>query len=81
MQVFNNLEEIQARKQQIHSQRMQHGQKCQSLWNSLLHPQKQSLYETRSQKILSYAHNAAGAFDGLMLGWKLYRKLSNRKKR
>ena len=48
--------------------------KIASLWNSLFHKEESTMPKTPVQKIINLANLGTGILDGVILGWKLYRK-------
>lgn len=47
-------------------------QKIKKLWSSLFHPDKSAT--TPSRRFNGLMNAGAGVLDGVILGWKLYRK-------
>ena len=54
-------------------------QQIKTLWGSLFAKPESNFALTPSKRIGSLVSNGAAIFDGILLGWKLYRKF--RKKR
>lgn len=50
----------------------------QTIWNSLVHTPKDNT--TPTQRFTNMFTTGANVVDGLMLGWKLYRKFGGHKK-
>ncbi|MDO4159672.1 MAG: hypothetical protein Q4D41_04375 [Prevotellaceae bacterium] len=74
--VFNSLEEIQQRKEQILTGIRNDNNEINKRWKSLFFN-----HDIRKKKGLSMAtviNTGAGLFDGFMLAWKLYNKFFRR---
>lgn len=72
--LYQTLDDIQAEKQRL---REAIDGKCEAIrtsWDTLFHSDGKPAMRTPTQRLLGYANTAAGMFDGLMLGWKLYRR-------
>ena len=68
-QNIQSLEDIAAYKDKLRKQ-IEHEEECiAGKWNELFHKE-----EPAAQKLLRMVSLGSGMFDGMMLGWKLYRK-------
>lgn len=74
--MYNSFEEIQAEKDKLCADIDKKKAEIGKIWNNVFHREETPLYETPTQRILRYANTGAGMFDGALLGWKLYKKLS-----
>lgn len=73
MQVYNSLEAIKTRKTELHNEINASEKNLSALWNATFHAKKIDSTST-TQKLLAYASTASGIIDGVLFGWKLYRK-------
>ena len=71
---YTTIEDIMAERNRLHEAMIQKGDEIASLWDDLVHP-KQDDSSSPTQKLLQYANAGAGVVDGVLLGWKLYRRL------
>lgn len=74
--MYKDINEIEARKEELRKALLAKENEIATLWDTVFNPPSDTGIETPSQRILHYAHNAAGVFDGAMLGWKLYKRLN-----
>lgn len=76
-QDYRTLDEIRLRKAHLLADIAKDNAKIKDLWNGLFHkPVKKSASSKRFSGLMSTGINIA---DGLLLGWKLYRKFSGKK--
>ena len=57
--------------------------KITQLWNGTFHPtddEKSSLFESPTQKALNIVSSSANILDGVIFGWKMYRKFKKKRK-
>lgn len=71
---FNSLSEIQAYKGDILKELHKDEEKIATLWNGLFHSDEDKYPGTPAQKFSRMISIGGGVFDGLLLGWKLYRR-------
>ena len=72
---YTSLHEIRQRKEQLRKQMNADEEKMKNMWRSLFAQQQQDLSSSSpSKRIFSIMQMGAGAVDGVILGWKLYRK-------
>lgn len=72
---YNSIEEILSRKALLLKDIQKDSEKMDQQWHSLFHkPQGLTKNATPSQRISSLISAGAGAIDGAVLVWKLYRK-------
>lgn len=69
------INELEARKEQLRKEIAGKEAQISQLWDTLFYAEEDNALKTPTQRMLSYANTAAGLFDGAMLGWKLYRRL------
>lgn len=72
-QNIKSLEDIAAYKDRLRKQ-IEHEEECiAGKWNDLFHKDEPAP-QGKAQKLLRMVSLGTGMFDGMMLGWKLYRK-------
>lgn len=72
-QNIKSLEDIAAYKDKLRKQ-IEHEEECiAGKWNELFHKEEPAP-QGKAQKLLRMVSLGTGMFDGMMLGWKLYRK-------
>lgn len=72
-QNMKSLEDIAAYKDKLRKQ-IEHEEECiAGKWNELFH-KEEPVPQGKAQKLLRMVSLGTGMFDGMMLGWKLYRK-------
>lgn len=74
--MYRDIIEIEAKKEELRKNIALKEEEISKCWDTLFNPPQESKLETPTQRMMHYAHTAAGIFDGAMLGWKLYRKLN-----
>lgn len=77
---YRSLEEIRDRKDHLLSEIRRDDQQIKALWGNLFPKQQPMAALTPSRRISSLMATGAGVFDGILLGWKLYRKFKRKKK-
>ena len=75
---FNSLADIRAYKEELRQKIEQDENEIGRLWGTLFHPEEPET-RTRAQKWMHLFNVGTSMFDGVMLGWKLYRKLGGGK--
>lgn len=76
--VYHSLDEIRLRKAQLLTEITKDNHKMQGMWNNLFHQPKNQV--TPTSRFSGFMKTGAGVLDGLILGWKLYRKFGGSKK-
>lgn len=72
---FNSLHDIRKRKEALLADIKEDDHKIKELWKSLFKkPDALSRNASPSKRIASVITNSMGLIDGIILGWKLYRK-------
>ena len=74
---YHTLDEIRLRKAQLTTDIVKDSNRLATLWNDLFHKPKEKA--TPTQRLSGLISTGAGVLDGLILGWKLYRKLGGGK--
>lgn len=74
---FNSLDAIAERKKEIERELEANEAEIRKIWNELFHKEEKKPL-TPTQRILSFANTGAGVLDGLILGWKLYKKFKKK---
>jgi hypothetical protein len=78
---YKSLAEIRLRKELLRNDILRDDQKIHNLWNDLFHAPSAALgsKSTTTRRFSGLINTGAGILDGVILGWKLYRKFKNRK--
>lgn len=71
---FSSLREIRAYKENISKELQKDEENIAKLWNELFHNTDQNLPAKPVQHLSKVINISSGIIDGLLLGWKLYRK-------
>lgn len=71
---YRTLEEIRLRKSQLLVDITKDSNKVEKLWNNLFHKPAQKGKKSPGKRMSSIVSTGASVVDGLILGWKLYRK-------
>ncbi len=79
-QHYTSLTEIEARKQELRSQIQAEGSNIQQLTSNLFR-RGNDIGHSPSKRIASIISTGSGLFDGLLLGWKLYRRFGPRRRK
>lgn len=83
---FRSLNDIREYKEELRQKIHDDEERIAKGWNDLFHKEEQAP-KNKAQRIAQMLSLGTGVFDGVMLGWKLYRKyqegafLIGRKKR
>lgn len=73
---FNSLDEIEAYRNQLKLDLHKDEERIASLWKGLFGKEEPRRPKTPMQRVLSMVNVGSGVLDGVILGWKLYRKFS-----
>lgn len=76
---FRSLDEIRDRKDVLLADIRKDDQQIKALWGQLFAKREPISALTPSKRISSLMATGAGVFDGILLGWKLYRKFKRKK--
>ena len=72
---YKSLNDIKLRRDKLRDDILKEDQKIRSLWGDLFHsPGNRTKNTSPSQRISGIINTGASVFDGVILGWKLYRK-------
>jgi len=74
IQDIKSMAELQQQKMLLKEKINAEKKTMQDNWNTVFHPKKSGLVTRPSSKISSFMSIGGGVLDGLLLGWKLYRK-------
>ncbi len=75
---FCSLKDIRLRKAELKSEILKDSSKIQAIWNNLVHNPKDAI--TPTQRFGNMFSTGTNIVDGLILGWKLYRRFGGKKK-
>ena len=70
-ETYGSLEAIRNRKRELRKQLQTSDSEIRVMWKELFHRPEPT---TKSMRMSSLMSTGAGILDGLILGWKLYRK-------
>ena len=70
-QAYRSLVAIQDRKEQLRREIQKDDREIKTLWRTLF---KKEESPTKGLRVAGLMNTGAGVLDGLILGWKLYRK-------
>ena len=73
---FNSLDEIEAYRDQLKLDLHKDEERFASLWKGLFCKEEPRRPKTPMQRVLGMVNVGSGVLDGVILGWKLYRKFS-----
>ena len=76
---YKSLEEIRDRKYALKAQIRKDDQQIKELWGDLFHKPDMLVASTPSKRLTGLMSTGAGVLDGLILGWKLYKKFKGNK--
>lgn len=77
---FSSLEEIEAYKQEVHQEVRNDEQQIAQLWKELFYKEESRMPKTPVQRVMGMVNMGSGVIDGLILGWKLYRKFKGKRR-
>ncbi len=79
--IFHSLHDVRMRKEMLLTDIQKDEREIKELWNRLFRkPNALSQKALPSQRFKSIFSNSVGLIDGVILGWKLYRKFKGHKK-
>lgn len=76
---YRSLDEIRDQKDRLLDEIRRDDQQIKTLWGSLFAKPEPNFALTPSKRIGSLVSNGAAIFDGILLGWKLYRKFRRKR--
>ena len=71
---YNSLDEIRLRKEKLQGQIAVQETAIRLSWTQLFHPEKKNTVMTPTKRFTSLLSTSAGVLDGIILGWKIYRR-------
>ena len=71
---FTSLEEIELYKEEVRKSIQDDEKNISKLWSNLFHKEERHLPKTPVQRLSGMVNIGSGVIDGVILGWKLYRK-------
>lgn len=71
---FCTLEEIERYKDEVRQSIHDDEKRIGKLWSDLFHKEDRHPPKTPVQRMINMVNIGSGVIDGLILGWKLYRK-------
>lgn len=71
---FCTLEEIERYKDEVRQSIHDDEKRIGTLWSDLFHNEDRHTPKTPVQRMINMVNIGSGVIDGLILGWKLYRK-------
>jgi hypothetical protein len=74
IQTYSSLGDIRLRKSKIKKEITDNEKEIAMLWKSLFRSDSDKAFQTPSKKITNFLKTGAGLLDGIILGWKLYRR-------
>jgi len=76
--VYTTLSEIRLRKKMLLKDIKADDKHIKTLWGTLFHKKKSTAVRTPVERMTGLLNNGSGIIDGLLLGWKLYRKFKRK---
>lgn len=73
--MYNDINDIIQKKEELRKAITQKEKEINILWDDVFHPKEENTFSTPSQRLLRYANTGLCLMDGMLLGWKLYRRL------
>ncbi len=71
---YNTLADVQREKMQLNAEIMASRKSIGIIWNNLFHGNKQKTPASPAQRFTQLITTGSGVIDGILLGWKLYRR-------
>ena len=80
--MIDSLKTLQDRRASVKQEIAAKEDGLRKLWNGVFHKQPESLTQSLSptRRALSLLSSSTAVIDGMLLGWKLYRRLGRRRK-
>ncbi len=72
--IYNTIADIQQEKMQINAEIAASRKSIGIIWNNLFHGNKQKTPASPAQRFVQLISTGSGVVDGILLGWKLYRR-------
>lgn len=77
---YNSLLAIEVRRKELQKQLDECGMNIKEQWGKLT-SREESAPQSKTQRLLEFATNSVGLIDGAILGYKLYRRFSQFRKK
>jgi hypothetical protein len=74
--VFRTLEQLQEQKDNLQKDIQADDKQIKSLWSDLFYNNDSAQPTTPTKRFTSIMSTGAGILDGILLGWKLYRRFA-----
>lgn len=71
---YHNIDEIRLRKAQLLTDIAKDNNQMRKLWNRLFHKPSNNSKKAPARRFAGLMSTGASVVDGIILGWKLYRK-------
>ena len=75
---ITTLEELEARRELLREEIIKDDEQIKALWNALFHKPAMLTSSSPSKRFAAIVSTGAGVLDGVILGWKLYRKFKKK---
>ena len=75
---ITSLEDLQARRDLLREEIIKDDEQIKALWNDLFHKPAMLASSSPSKRLAGILSTGAGVLDGVILGWKLYRKFKKK---
>lgn len=72
--LYHSLTDIQTRKDELRKDMKSDSEKIKMLWSDLFKKPSEDTLLTPTRRFSGLLNTGAGILDGVILGWKLYRK-------
>ena len=73
--MYQTLKDIEAEKLRLRSAISEQEKEIRETWEDIFYAKEDTSAKTPPQRLLYYANTGAGIFDGVLFGWKMYRRL------
>ncbi len=74
IKTYNTLADVQREKMQLNAEIAASRKSIGIIWNNLFHGDRQKAPATPAQRFTQLLSTGTGVIDGILLGWKLYRR-------
>jgi len=78
---FDSLDALRLEKEKLRNEILKERNDITKEWNALVHPTSITALKRPSSRLAAFASIGGSVFDGLLLGWKLYRKFGKGRKK
>ena len=73
--MYQTIKDIEAEKLRLRSAISEKEKEIRETWEDIFYEKEDTSAKTPTQRLLYYANTGAGIFDGVLFGWKMYRRL------